>query len=169
MSDILLGVTDLSIEYRTREGPIYAVSGASLAIESGKITALVGESGSGKTSIAHSILQLLPNNGRVTSGEVIFRGRNLLTLKGADLREVRGRRVAMIFQNAVAGLNPVLRIGDQVAEVLTNHLGIHKKEAKQGAVRSYPWSGMKGRLYRDPRLADILVFWGRQIRRCWRL
>jgi oligopeptide/dipeptide ABC transporter ATP-binding protein len=129
-----LAVRDLSIRYGSRDASVYAADGVSFDIEPGRITALVGESGSGKTSVALSLLQLLPPNGYITSGTVAFRGQNILALEGEALRRLRGREIAMIFQDATAGLNPVIRVGDQVAELFINHLNMDKRTARRHAV-----------------------------------
>ncbi|MBI4299625.1 MAG: ABC transporter ATP-binding protein, partial [Chloroflexi bacterium] len=92
---------------------------------------LVGESGSGKSVTALSILQIVPYPGKVIAGEVIFQGRDLLRIQGEELRKVRGKEIALIFQDPMSGLNPVLSIGDQVREMITSHSHISKKEAKQ--------------------------------------
>jgi peptide/nickel transport system ATP-binding protein/oligopeptide transport system ATP-binding protein len=134
MTTPIISVRDLSIRYRSKESTVYAVDRVSFDLERGQVLALVGESGSGKTTAAMSILRLLPPGAEVLSGEVRFEGRDLLALDDKALRTVRGRRISTIFQDPVAGLNPVLTIGDQVAETLTSHLEIGKKEAKRQAV-----------------------------------
>ncbi len=134
MSDVIISVRDLSIRYRTREAVIHAVERVSFDLERGRVLALVGESGSGKSTAAMSILRLLPPDADFLSGEVWFEGRDLLAGADKDLRTLRGRRIATIFQDPVAGLNPVISIGDQVAETLTSHLRINKKEAKKQAL-----------------------------------
>jgi peptide/nickel transport system ATP-binding protein len=131
MSSPILSVRDLTVRYKTKEATIFAVQDASFELAAGKVLALVGESGSGKTTAGLSLLRLLPPEAEVVSGEAIFEGVNLLDLDERSLRAMRGRKVAMVFQDPVAGLNPVLSVGDQVAEILTNHLQIHKKEAKK--------------------------------------
>lgn len=127
----ILDVHDLTVRYRGKDAPVHAVDQASFSLERGKVLALVGESGAGKTTAAMSILRLLPPEAEVLSGEVCFEGRDLLTLSEHELRAIRGKRIAMIFQDPVAGLNPVISIGDQVAEMLTSHTSMNKKEAKR--------------------------------------
>ena len=131
MSEPILSVSDLTVRYRTKEGIVYAVQEASFQLERGKVLALVGESGSGKTTAGLSLLRLLPPEGEVVSGAAVFEGMNLFEAGDRELRTLRGRKVAMVFQDPVAGLNPVLSVGDQVAEILTNHLQIGKKDAKR--------------------------------------
>lgn len=135
MNESIVSVRDLSIRYRTRESVIHAVENVSFDLRKGEILSIVGESGSGKTTVAMSVLRLLPGEAEVLSGAVNFEGRNLLALEERQLRPLRGRRIAMIFQDPVAGLNPVLNIGSQVAEMLTSHMEISKKEAKARAVQ----------------------------------
>jgi peptide/nickel transport system ATP-binding protein/oligopeptide transport system ATP-binding protein len=134
MPQPLVRVRHLSVRYRSRESTTYAVDDVSFDLEPGRVLALVGESGSGKTTAAMSILRLLPPDADVLSGSVEFDGEDLLALDEKRLRTVRGRRIATIFQDPVAGLNPVISIGDQVAETLTSHLEINKKDARRRAV-----------------------------------
>ena len=131
MIEPIISVRDLTIRYRTKESTVYAVEAASFDLFPGQVLTLVGESGSGKTTAGMSILRLLPQQAEVVSGEVLFEGRNLLAMDDRQLRPLRGQRIAMIFQDPVAGLNPVLSIGSQVAEMLTSHLEISKKDAKK--------------------------------------
>ena len=135
MSDTVISVRDLSVHYRSRDSTVYAIDHVSFDLERGKILTLVGESGCGKSTVGLSILRLLPTGGEITGGQVVMDGRNLVTIDDKELRPIRGSRVAMIFQDPVAGLNPVIDIGSQVGEILTNHLGIPKKEAKARAVQ----------------------------------
>jgi len=136
MTEPIVRVRDLAVRYRTKEQSlVHAVDGTSFDLERGKILALIGESGCGKTTAAMSVLKLLPPNAEVVSGSVSFDGRNLLKESERNLRTLRGRRIATIFQDPVAGLNPVISVGDQVAETLTSHLEITKKEAKNRAVQ----------------------------------
>lgn len=135
MNEAVLSVSELSVQYRTKNQTTYAVSGVSFALRRGEVLALVGESGAGKSTVAMSLLRLLGPGGEITGGEVWFRGRDLLAADERDLRSVRGRHVAMIFQDPVAGLNPVIPIGDQVAEILLSHLDVGKREAKQRALQ----------------------------------
>ena len=134
MTDPIISVRDLTVRYRTKESTVYAVDSVSFDLFPGQVLTLVGESGSGKTTAGMSILRLLPQEAEVLSGEVLYEGRNLLAMEDRQLRPLRGRRIAMIFQDPVAGLNPVLSIGSQVAEMLTSHLDISKKESKTRAL-----------------------------------
>lgn len=134
MSEPIVSVHNLSVRYRTRESTTYAVDDVSFDLERGKVLALIGESGSGKSTAAMAVLRLLAPNAEVVSGRAEFAGEDLLSLHEKVLRTIRGRRIATIFQDPVAGLNPVITIGDQVAETLTSHLEITKKEAKKQAI-----------------------------------
>ena len=131
MNDVVLEVRDLYAEYADGSKPAKAVDGVSFSLRRGSTLALVGESGCGKTSIALAILGLLPHPGRVVSGEVLFGGRDLLSLKQEELRLLRGREISMIIQDPVSGLNPVLSVGDQVEEIITTHLEVSKEEARR--------------------------------------
>ena len=115
MNEPIVSVRDLSIRYRTRETVTYATENVSFDLRRGEILSIVGESGSGKSTVGMAILRLLPGEADVLSGEVNFEGRNILSLTEHELRPLRGRRIAMIFQDPVAGLNPVIDIGSQVA------------------------------------------------------
>jgi oligopeptide/dipeptide ABC transporter ATP-binding protein len=135
MFEPLLSVRDLSIRYRTRLSTVQAVDSASFDLERGKIVAIVGESGCGKTTTGLSIVKLLPQDAEYVSGSILFKGTDLVTTDEKSLRRVRGRQISLIFQDPIAGLNPVLTIGDQVAEILTSHLDLKKKEAKKQAIQ----------------------------------
>lgn len=130
----ILSISDLSIEYRTREGPVRAVRDASLELQRGEIVALVGESGSGKTTLGLSILRILPRNAAVTSGEIHYQRQDIAQLRREELQRIRGDQISMIFQDPIAGLNPILSVGQQVEEVITSHRPVDKKEARARAL-----------------------------------
>ncbi len=130
----VLSIEDLSVEYRTREGPIRALRHASLSLERGEILALVGESGSGKTTLGLSILRILPRSAEVTSGRVLYRQRDLGALDRSELQQIRGDQISMIFQDPIAGLNPIISVGDQVEEVITSHRSVSKQDARELAL-----------------------------------
>jgi oligopeptide/dipeptide ABC transporter ATP-binding protein len=130
----IISVRNLSVRYRGKEQVTHAVDDVSFDLDAGQVLALVGESGSGKTTTALSVLRLLPQEAEVLSGQVLFREQDLLTLSQRELRTRRGRAISMIFQDPVAGLNPVISVGDQVAEMLTTHLDAGKKEARRQAL-----------------------------------
>ncbi|MGP2442057.1 ABC transporter ATP-binding protein [Streptomyces sp. JW3] len=132
---MLLEVRDLHVEFRTREGVAKAVNGVSYGVDAGRTLAVLGESGSGKSVTAQTIMGILDvPPGRITGGEVLFEGRDLLKLKEEERRKVRGAEMAMIFQDALSSLNPVLTVGDQLAEMFTVHRGMSRKDARAKAV-----------------------------------
>ncbi|HEV8438521.1 MAG TPA: ABC transporter ATP-binding protein [Methylomirabilota bacterium] len=122
MTGALLDVRDLVVEFLSGEGLLRAVDGVSFGIDRGEIVGLVGESGAGKTLTAEAVLGLIRCPPGRVSGEVRFRGRNLLALEERELASIRGKEIAMIFQNPGASLNPVFRVGDQLLEAMTLHL-----------------------------------------------
>jgi oligopeptide transport system ATP-binding protein len=131
----LLAVRGLSTEFRTDEGTIRAVNGVSLELPRGKTLGVVGESGSGKSVTSLSVMRLIPSPpGHITGGTIEFDGRDLLTLSDEEMRRVRGRRIAMIFQDPMTSLNPFMRVADQLMEVTRLHLGHSKDEARRHAV-----------------------------------
>ncbi len=131
----LLDVRSLSTQFVTRGGLVRAVDEVSLDVREGETVALVGESGCGKSMTALSIMRLVPSpGGRIAGGAVLFRGRDLLTLSEEEMRRVRGREIAMIFQEPMTSLNPVLSIGRQLTEGLEIHLGMAPPAARARAV-----------------------------------
>jgi oligopeptide/dipeptide ABC transporter ATP-binding protein len=131
----LLEVKDLKTHFFTREGVVRAVDGISLSLEPGRALGIVGESGSGKSVTALSIMGLIPRPpARIVNGSVEFQGRDLTTLSERELEDVRGRQIAMIFQDPMTSLNPTLRIKTQITEVLDRHFGASKEEAKRKAI-----------------------------------
>ena len=131
----LLEVRNLHTEFRTGAGLVRAVDGISYSVEQGETVAIVGESGSGKSVSALSILRLIADPpGRITAGEILFDGRDLLSLSAAEMREVRGRDIGMVFQEPMTSLNPVLTIGRQITEVLEAHQGADKLAAEKRAL-----------------------------------
>ncbi len=130
----LLKVDDLVMYYRTRKGTVKAVDHVSFEIEKGETLAIVGESGCGKSSLSRAIIRLLPRNVEVYEGKVFLNGTNIMELGEEQFRkEVRWRKISMVFQGALNALNPVLKVGEQVAEPLVIHMGMDKKEALKEA------------------------------------
>ncbi len=131
----LLEVRGLHTEFRTGAGVVRAVDGISYTVEQGETVAIVGESGSGKSVEALSILRLIPNPpGRITAGEIWFDGRDLRTVSEAEMRQIRGRDIGMVFQEPMTSLNPVLTIGRQITETLEQHQGADPPAAEKRAL-----------------------------------
>src|SRR3954469_3099721 len=131
----LLQVRDLRTEFRTQDGVVHAVNGISYAVRAGEALGIVGESGCGKSVSALTLMRLIPTPpGRIAGGEVLYQGRDLLKLKEEEIRHIRGNDIAMIFQDPMTSLNPVLTIGRQIGEALELHKGLDRKAARQRAV-----------------------------------
>ena len=129
----LLSVQDLRVEFWTSRGTVYAVNGISFDIAPGETLGIVGESGCGKSVTSLAILGILARAGKVTSGTAMLDGRDLIKLSDEELRGIRGREIAMIFQDPMTSLNPVLTIGYQIREVLETHFGLERVEAEARA------------------------------------
>lgn len=130
----LLRVHNLRTQFRQEGAPVRAVDGVSFEIEAGQTFALVGESGCGKSVTALSAMRLLPVGGQITSGEVLFNGVDVLRIPESDMRSYRGARMAMIFQDPMTALNPVMSIGDQIAEAVQVHRSVSQAEARQRSI-----------------------------------
>lgn len=130
----LLAIKDLSVIFRTRSGTVHAIENASLEIEKGETVGLVGESGSGKSVLSYAVLRILDPAARITSGSINFGGMDVLAATEASMQEVRGREIAMIFQNPRTALNPIRRIGLQIEDVLREHTAIRVEDLKAKAV-----------------------------------
>jgi peptide/nickel transport system ATP-binding protein len=145
----LLRVDNLKTEFITDQGPATPVDEVSFDLAAGETLCLVGESGSGKSVTALSIIGLLADNGRITHGSVIFEDQDLVTLPERQLRGIRGNTIAMIFQEPMTSLNPVLTIGDQLSETMTLHLGLSKSQARMRVIELLEKVGI-------PRARDIV-------------
>jgi oligopeptide transport system ATP-binding protein len=131
----LLVVNDLHTEFRTGAGLVRAVDGISYTVDPGETVAIVGESGSGKSVSALSVLRLIPDPpGRITQGEIRFAGRDIMQLTDAEMREVRGGDIGMVFQEPMTSLNPVLTIGRQITETVEQHRGMDRAAAHRRAI-----------------------------------
>ena len=130
----LLEVRGLATSFATDNGAFNAVDGVSFALEAGRTLGLVGESGCGKSVTALSIMRLIASPGRIARGEILFEGTDLLRLSERDMREVRGDRIAMIFQEPMTSLNPAFTIGEQIVEGILRHRGIGREAAKRQAI-----------------------------------
>ena len=132
----LLEVQDVSVDFRTVGGTVHAVRGNSFSVGKGETLALVGESGSGKSVTARAIMRMLAENAEVGGGtKVLFRGRDLMEFSETEMQRIRGDRITMIFQEPLTSLNPIYRVGDQVAEIILSHRKISKAEAKREVIR----------------------------------
>lgn len=132
--DLILDIKDLVIHYETDDGTVEAVNGLDIQLEYGKTLGLVGETGSGKTTTALSVLRLVPDPpGVIKNGSIILDGKDVLNLPQKDLESIRGNLVSMIFQDPMTSLNPVLTVGEQIAEVIGLHENISEKEAADKA------------------------------------
>jgi peptide/nickel transport system ATP-binding protein/oligopeptide transport system ATP-binding protein len=131
----LLEVRDLHVEFQTREGVAKAVNGVNYSVAAGETLAVLGESGSGKSVTAQTIMGILDMPpGRIASGEILFRGQDMLKMSNEERRKIRGQKIAMIFQDALSSLNPVLSVGYQLGEMFRVHRGASRKEARAKAV-----------------------------------
>jgi oligopeptide/dipeptide ABC transporter ATP-binding protein len=130
----LLAVEDLRVEFWTQRGTVYAVNGVSFEIGAGETLGIVGESGCGKSVTALAILGILPRAARVVGGHARLDGRDLLGLSDRELRRIRGREIAMVFQDPMTSLNPVLTIGRQLREAIETHLALDRRAAESRAV-----------------------------------
>jgi oligopeptide transport system ATP-binding protein len=131
----LLDVRDLHVEFRTRDGIARAVNGVSYAVNAGETLAVLGESGSGKSVTAQAVMGILDMPpGRIAHGEILFHGKDLLKMSAEERRRIRGRKIAMIFQDALSALNPVLSVGYQLGEMFRVHQGMSRRQAKLRAI-----------------------------------
>jgi oligopeptide/dipeptide ABC transporter ATP-binding protein len=134
--EALLSVEDLQVRFATRRGTVHAVNGITFDIAPGETLGIVGESGCGKSVTSLAILGLLARNGRVESGRALFEGNDLIRQRDRTLRRIRGREIAMIFQDPMSSLNPVLSIGRQIREAVETHFDVDRKEAEATAAEA---------------------------------
>ena len=132
--DVILQVNGLKTYFFDRKGKVPAVDGVDFMIRKGETLGIVGESGCGKSVTSMSILKLLPPEGKVVEGEILFKGRDLTKCTSREMEKVRGKEIAMIFQEPMTSLNPVYTVGKQIEEMLRNHQQISKKEAREKAI-----------------------------------
>ena len=134
MNDYILEIRDLAIHFYTDDGDVAAVGGVDLKLERGDTLGLVGETGAGKTTTAKGILRLIPNPpGKIIGGEILFEGKDVMKMTDEELREMRGGSISMIFQDPMTALNPVLTVGDQIAEMIALHSDCSKSESMERA------------------------------------
>ncbi len=134
MAEKVLQVQDLKTQFFTHDGLVSAVDGVSFDVAAGEMVGLVGESGCGKSTIALSIMRLLPPQGKITTGQIMLDGQDVVPLNKRQLRTLRGPKMAMIFQDSLAALNPTLKVGKQLMEPLRLHLGMSNRKARTHAV-----------------------------------
>lgn len=146
MPEAVLSIRDLTVEFDTEDGVVHAVTDVSWDLYPGEVLGVIGESGSGKSVSLLSILGLIPMPpGRIVRGEAVFKGRDLLKLSGRELRQIRGGDIAMIFQDPMTSLNPVLKIGDQIAEaILAHNPRLTKEEARRRTIELLSLVGVPG-------------------------
>lgn len=134
MSETILSVKNLQVSFQTFDGKVQAVRGIDFDLKKGETLAIVGESGSGKSVTTRSIMQLLSTNALIENGEIIFEQENILEKSESEMQQIRGKKIAMIFQDPMTSLDPTMKVGMQVAESMIKHLKLSKKEALQQAV-----------------------------------
>ncbi len=134
MTDSLLDVRELRVDFPLSHGVLHAVDGASFDVRPGEALGLVGESGSGKTMALRALVGLLPRSATLAGGEIVFEGTDLATADPEALRKIRGRSISMIFQEPMTALNPVMRVGEQIAEGPLVRLGYSRRRARERAL-----------------------------------
>jgi peptide/nickel transport system ATP-binding protein len=148
MSENILEIKNLVVHYVTDRATVRAVNGLSISLERGESLGLVGETGAGKTTTALSIMQLVPDPpGRIIGGEILYEGTDLVTMGAAQKREIRGNQISMIFQDPMTALNPVLTVGDQIAEVVRLHQKVGRAQAALKAQEMLELVGIPGERY----------------------
>lgn len=132
----ILELNDLHVQYTSGGQAVNAVNGVTVSLGRGKALGLVGETGAGKTTIARAIMQILPDHAtRAVTGEILFKGKNLLAVSESELQRIRGKQISMVFQDPMTALNPVMTVGDQIAEGIQKHQHLDKAHAKKEAAK----------------------------------
>ncbi len=140
----LLEVKDLTIHFQTEDGSVKAVNGITFDVDQGKTLGLVGETGAGKTTTALGILRLVPEPGKILEGSISYKGKDILTMDEKEVLDLRGNEISMIFQDPMTALNPVMTVGDQIAEVILRHQDCSKAEAQQRMIEMLGKVGISG-------------------------
>jgi len=149
MTDTILQVDDLTMHYTTRSGEVSAVNNVSFSLKRGQSMGLVGESGCGKTSVAFSLMKLLPENAKIKNGKIFINGTDVVHLKEEEMRKIRWRQISMVFQAAMNALNPVYQVGDQIIEAMETHNMVESNElAREHVASLFELVGL------DPKLMD---------------
>ena len=148
--DVLLDIRNLEVEYKTEDGVVEAVNKIDLTVRKGETVGLVGETGAGKTTVALSILRLIPYPpGEIVQGEIFWKDKDLLKESVSEMQKIRGDHISMIFQDPMTALNPVHTIGEQIAESIILHQKLGKKEAEEAAKKTLELVGIPGERYGD--------------------
>ena len=147
-NNVILEIVDLKVEYHTDEAVIHAVNGVNLIVKKGETIGLVGETGAGKTTIARSVLRILQTPpAKFCGGKIIFQGQDLMELSEKEMRKIRGGKISMIFQDPMTALNPIEKVGDQIAEAIQQHNKVSRIEAMDRAIEMLEKVGIPGSRY----------------------
>ncbi len=130
-TEVLLDIKDLEVSFYTKGGEVQAIRKISYQLRKGEVLGIVGESGSGKSVSSHCILRLLPGNGKIKSGQILFEGKDIVSMTGKEIADLRGNRISMIFQDPMTSLDPLFTIGFQIEETLKKHTNLDKKQRKE--------------------------------------
>ncbi|MGH2344116.1 MAG: ABC transporter ATP-binding protein, partial [Chloroflexota bacterium] len=148
-AETLLEVRDLMVDFITPRGPAVAVDGVSFSIRPGEVFGLAGESGCGKSTVAHAIMRLIKAPGRISGGKVLFRGQDISALPTKQLQQFRWLKASIVFQSAMNALNPVMNMGDQIADTIQAHERVSKGQALERAAEMFKLVGIEARRIRS--------------------
>ena len=136
MENTILSVKDLHVNFRTFGGTVQAVRGVSFDLQKGETLAIVGESGSGKSVSTKAVLGILPKNGKIAGGQILYNGDDMARYKEKDFAQIRGKKISLVFQDPLSALNPIMKVGKQICEALRNSQNMSAAEAKEKAQRN---------------------------------